>query len=120
MVKRDQKDLHDDSDSPGLSDCVRVPYYVHMRNRSLSSRRSPHAIEEALAALSKAPGIKIVNDAARNHYPMPSDSNEHDDVLVGRVRYDLSCPNALAFFVCGDQLLKGAALNTVQIAELLI
>jgi aspartate-semialdehyde dehydrogenase len=99
---------------------VRVPVLRSHAESIVIEQARKVSIEEALAALSKAPGIKIVNDAATNHYPMPSDSNEHDDVLVGRVRYDLSCPNALAFFVCGDQLLKGAALNTVQIAELLI
>jgi aspartate-semialdehyde dehydrogenase len=50
---------------------------------------------------------------------MPSETNEQYDVMAGRIRYDLSAPNSLAFYVCGDQLLKGAALNAVQIAELL-
>ena len=63
--------------------------------------------------------MKIVNDAEHNYFPMPVDSNEQYDVLVGRVRDDLSSPNGLAIFVCGDQLLKGAALNAVQVAELL-
>ena len=54
-----------------------------------------------------------------NYFPMPIDSNDQYDVLVGRVRDDLSCDTGLALFVCGDQLLKGAALNAVQIAELL-
>ena len=119
MVNETRKILHDDQILV-CPTCVRVPVLRSHAESIIIEQERKVSIEEALAALSKAPGIKIVNDAAKNHYPMPSDSNEHDDVLVGRVRYDLSCPNALALFVCGDQLLKGAALNTVQIAELLI
>ena len=76
-------------------------------------------VEQALEAWKKAPGLTVVNDAAENHFPMPCESNEQYNVLAGRLRYDLSSPNSLAFFLCGDQLLKGAALNAVQIAELL-
>jgi len=71
--------------------------------------------------LTHAPGVQIVDDWQRNHFPMPSEANGVEDVLVGRIRKDLGDPTGrtLALFVVGDQLLKGAALNAVQIAELL-
>ena len=118
MLNKTRKILHDDKILV-CPTCVRVPVLRSHAESMVIEQDRKVSIEEALAALSKAPGIKIVNDAAGNHFPMPSESNEQYDVLVGRVRYDLSCPNGLALFVCGDQLLKGAALNAVQIAELL-
>ena len=66
---------------------------------------------------SGAPGVKLVDDAAANHFPMPLEASAHLDVHVGRIRRDLSNPNGLVLFVAGDQLLKGAAWNAVQIAE---
>ena len=70
--------------------------------------------------LSFAPGVKIVDDRAKNYFPMPIDASEQDDVLVGRIRQDTSDPtgHSIALLVAADQLLKGAALNAVQIAEL--
>jgi aspartate-semialdehyde dehydrogenase len=78
--------------------------------------------EAARALLAKAPGLRLVDDRAANHFPMPSEASGTDDVLVGRIRTDLGDPSgrSLALFVAGDQLLKGAALNAVQIAELLL
>jgi aspartate-semialdehyde dehydrogenase len=78
--------------------------------------------EEARALLQAAPGLRLVDDRATNHFPMPSEASGQDDVLVGRIRTDLGDPSGrtLALFVAGDQLLKGAALNAVQIAELLL
>ena len=71
--------------------------------------------------LSDAPGVRIVDDRARNYFPMPIDASGQDDVLVGRIRKDLSDPtgHSISMFVAADQLLKGAALNAIQIAELL-
>ena len=77
-------------------------------------------IEAARQALSQAAGVKAVDDRAATHSPMPGEASGHDDVLVGRLRADPSHPNALNMFVAGDQLLKGAALNAVQIAEVLL
>lgn len=99
--------------------CVRVPV---LRAHSMAltvefaNPVTPQAAEEWLAA---APGVKLVNDALRNHFPMPNEASGADDVLVGRIRADLSDPTGrtLSLFVVGDQLLKGAALNAVQIAE---
>jgi aspartate-semialdehyde dehydrogenase len=73
------------------------------------------------AILSEAPGVKIVDDRTRNYFPMPIDASGQGDVLVGRIRKDLSDPSgkSIAIFVAADQLLKGAALNAIQIAELL-
>ena len=77
---------------------------------------------EVIKLLSAAPGVKIVNDPDRNYFPMPKDASGRDDILVGRIRQDLSDPSgkSIALFVAGDQLLKGAALNAVQIAEVLV
>jgi aspartate-semialdehyde dehydrogenase len=78
--------------------------------------------EAARALLAKAPGLRLVDDREKNHFPMPSEASGADDVLVGRIRTDIGDPSgrSLALFVAGDQLLKGAALNAVQIAELLL
>ncbi|MFA6929526.1 MAG: aspartate-semialdehyde dehydrogenase [Lentisphaeria bacterium] len=118
MLYETRKILHDDQIQV-CPTCVRVPVLRSHAEAIVIEQQRKVSIEEALAVLSKAPGIKIVNDAVKNHYPMPCESNEQYDVLVGRLRYDMSLPNSLALFVCGDQLLKGAALNAVQIAELL-
>jgi aspartate-semialdehyde dehydrogenase len=77
------------------------------------------SVDAARELLSKAPGVKVVDDRVKNHFPMPVESSGQNDVLVGRIREDLSDPSghSLALFVSGDQLLKGAALNAVQIAE---
>src|SRR6266436_1283082 len=76
---------------------------------------------EVRAILSDAPGVKIVDDRVRNYFPMPIDASGQDDVLVGRIRKDLSDPSghSISIFAAADQLLKGAALNAIQIAELL-
>ncbi len=101
--------------------CVRVPVLrAHSIALSLTLDRpaDPDLVREVLAA---APGVRIVDDPAANHFPMPCEAQGQGDVLVGRVRRDLGDPSGrtIAMFVAGDQLLKGAALNAVQIAELL-
>lgn len=102
--------------------CVRVPVLrAHSIALTLELQRAM-AAEEALAILAGAPGLKLVNDPAANRFPMPSDAAGRDEVLVGRLRRDQSDPSgrSLSMFVVGDQLLKGAALNALQIAERLI
>jgi aspartate-semialdehyde dehydrogenase len=79
----------------------------------------PFPVEEARALLSAAPGLELIEDFATNRFPMPSDVTGRDAVAVGRIRQDLSNPNALELWLCGDQIRKGAALNAIQIAELL-
>lgn len=99
--------------------CVRVPV-LRAHSMSLTVEfENPITPEEAVEWLAAAPGVKLVNDALRNHFPMPNEASGGDDVLVGRIRADLSDPTGrtLSLFVVGDQLLKGAALNAVQIAE---
>lgn len=102
--------------------CVRVPVMrAHTISMSVEFERPmPH--EAAREILSGAPGIKIVDDRARNYFPMPRDATGKNEVLAGRFRPDLSDPSgrSLMMLVAGDQLLKGAALNAVQIAELLL
>lgn len=102
--------------------CVRVPVlraHTIALNVEFERTLSPDAAREILAA---APGIDIVDDRARNRFPMPRDASGRDNVLVGRLREDPSGPagRSLSLLVAGDQLLKGAALNAVQIAELLM
>ena len=70
--------------------------------------------------LSNAAGIELFEDLSRNRFPMPIDVTGKDAIAVGRVRQDLSNPNSLELWLCGDQIRKGAALNAVQIAELLV
>lgn len=99
--------------------CVRVPV---LRAHSIALTvefHQPMEADEARRVLGEAPGVKVVDDRAANHFPMPSEASGRDDVLVGRVRRDLGDPSgrSIALFVSGDQLLKGAALNAVQIAE---
>ena len=100
-----------------LPTCVRVPVLrAHSESISLELE-APMSPEEARALLARSPGIKIVDDPASNHFPMPIEASGDLDVHVGRIRRDLTNPNGLALFVAGDQLLKGAAWNAVQIAE---
>lgn len=97
--------------------CVRVPVYrAHSIAVSAEFER-PVTVEKAREVLSMAPGIKLLDDPAQNLYPLPLHCAEQDDCEVGRLRLDCALENGLAFWVCGDQLLKGAALNAVQIAE---
>ncbi len=101
--------------------CVRVPV-LRAHSESITVEfdgpaPSEDAVREVLAA---APGVRVVDDRETNHFPMPLEASGQGDVLVGRIRKDVSNPNAICMFVAGDQLLKGAALNAVQIAERLV
>lgn len=99
--------------------CVRVPIY---RAHSISIHAEfaqPVSLTKAQDALISAPGIDLIDDPSIGLYPMPLQVQGLDQCHVGRLRLDYTTPNALAFWVCGDQLLKGAALNAIQIAELL-
>ena len=99
--------------------CIRVPILrAHGIALNVEFERAMTP-DEARAILGAAPGVKLVDDVARNYFPMPKDASGQDLVLAGRIRRDASDPSgrSLAMFVVGDQLLKGAALNAVQIAE---
>ena len=102
--------------------CIRVPV---LRAHAIALNvefEAPVTPEEVRATLADAPGVRLVDDRAANHFPMPSEASGQGDVLVGRIRTDLGDPSGrtVALFVAGDQLLKGAALNAVQIAERLL
>lgn len=98
--------------------CVRVPVLrAHSESVTVEFDGPAPSREAVTEVLEKSPGVQVVDDRAANRFPTPLDASGQGDVLVGRIRQDLSHPNALSMFVSGDQLLKGAALNAVQIAE---
>jgi aspartate-semialdehyde dehydrogenase len=102
--------------------CVRVPVLrAHCESLNIECER-PITADEVRGLLRGAPGVKIVDDVTKNYFPMPKDASGQGDVLVGRIRQDVSDPSgkSIAMFVSGDQLLKGAALNAVQIAEVMV
>lgn len=100
--------------------CVRVPVLRAHSEAIWVETERPVAPEEARRALENAPGVVVVDNPAEKQYPMPLDIADHDPVYVGRIRKDISNPNGLTFWVVGDQIRKGAALNAVQIARYLI
>lgn len=109
------------ADLPASFTCIRVPT-LRAHAMALTVRfAEPVSVAEARSWLSAADGVRVVDDQGANHFPMPVEAQGQDDVLVGRIRRDLSDPSgrSLSLFVAGDQLLKGAALNAVQIAEAL-
>jgi aspartate-semialdehyde dehydrogenase len=118
VIEETRKIFHEPA-LPIVATCVRVPVLrAHSESIVIETKRdlSP---EEARDILSRAPGVKVVDDRTLNHFPMPLEASGQFDVLVGRIRRDLSHPRGLALFVSGDQLLKGAAWNAVQILEFL-
>ncbi len=101
--------------------CVRVPIpRAHSESVTVEFAGPAPSVEAVREAYRHAPGVRLVDDREGNVFPMPRDASGIEDVLVGRIRADVSNPNAICLFVSGDQLLKGAALNAVQIAERLI
>ncbi len=120
MVDETRKMFHNDAIRITAT-CIRVPImraHSEAINMTFSRPITEHQVREILSG---APGVQIVDDRARSHFPMPIESSDGDDVLVGRIRQDISQPDGrgIDMFVSGDQLRKGAALNAVQIAELL-
>ena len=100
--------------------CVRVPV---VRCHSISLRvtfQRPVSVEAARAAIASAPGCRLVDDPGNGIYPMPLDASDQDLVYVGRIRPDMTDPNSLNLWCCGDQIRKGAATNAIQIAQLLL
>jgi len=121
MVQETKK-IFGDADIRISATCVRVPVLrAHSEALTIECERpiTPAEVREILAA---APGVKLIDDPVRNYFPMPKDASGQGDVLVGRIRQDTSDPSgrSIAMFVAGDQLLKGAALNAVQIAEVMV
>ncbi len=117
MIHETRKILHE-PELAVTATCVRVPVLrAHSESINVEFAERRPTVDEAREALQKFPGVTLVDDRQRNYFPMPIEASERDEVLVGRVREDVSNPMALDLFVSGDQLLKGAALNAVQIAE---
>ena len=100
--------------------CVRVPVLRAHSEAVNIEFEQPFPVDEARALLGAAPGVELIEDPATNRFPMPTDVTGRDPVAIGRIRQDISDPNALELWLCGDQIRKGAALNAVQIAELLL
>lgn len=124
-TKEEMKMFHEtkkimESDIDVSATCVRIPV---MRNHSeaiwLETEKELDP-DEVRKAFESAPGVKVIDDPASQKYPMPLWGEGEDDVFVGRIRKDLTNPKGLTFWCVGDQIKKGAALNAVQIAELLI
>jgi len=121
MVNETMK-IWDTKDVSIAATCIRVPVmraHAESINLTLCSELDE---QDAREILRKAAGLKIIDDRANNHFPTPLQASDEDDVFVGRIRQDISQPgkSGLELFVCGDQIKKGAALNAVQIAELLL
>jgi aspartate-semialdehyde dehydrogenase len=99
--------------------CVRVPVLRAHSEAVNIEFEEPFPVDEARALLAAAPGVELIENFEANRFPMPTDVTGRDAVAVGRIRQDLSDPHALELWLCGDQIRKGAALNAIQIAELL-
>src|SRR5262245_33810576 len=120
VIKETRKIFEDEKIAIGVT-CVRVPVLRAHCEAITFECEKPITEHDVRAILSQAPGVRIVDDRAKNYFPMPIDASGQDDVLVGRIRKDLSdaSGHSISMFVSADQLLKGAALNAIQIAELL-
>jgi aspartate-semialdehyde dehydrogenase len=121
-VIQETRKIFGDSDIRVSATCVRVPVLrAHCVSVTFECER-PISAASVRETLTSAPGVKLVDDWERNYFPMPKDASGQDPILVGRIRQDLSDPSghSVTMFIAGDQLLKGAALNAVQIAEKLL
>jgi aspartate-semialdehyde dehydrogenase len=119
VIEETKKIFEDEGIAVGVT-CVRVPVLrAHTEAITFECER-PITEDEVRDLLSDAPGVRLVDDRAKNYFPMPVDASGQDNCLVGRIRKDTSDPtgHSIALLVAADQLLKGAALNAVQIAEL--
>lgn len=121
VIRETKKIFEDDSIRVGIT-CVRVPVLRAHCEAITIECVNPINEDDVRRILSDAPGVKIVDNREKNYFPMPIDASGQGDILVGRIRNDVSDPtgHSVAMFVSGDQLLKGAALNAIQIAELLL
>jgi aspartate-semialdehyde dehydrogenase len=119
MENEGRKIMHHPSFRASVT-CVRVPVYRAHSVAISAEFEKPVTVESAREVLSKAPGLDIVDNPEKSEYPLPLYVAERDNCQVGRIRTDCALDNGLCFWVVGDQLLKGAALNAVQIAEELL
>ncbi len=120
VIKETRKIFEDDRIAIGVT-CVRVPVLRAHSQAITFECEGPITEHDVRAILAKATGVTVVDDRVKNYFPMPIDASGQDNVLAGRIRADLSDPtgHSISMFVAADQLLKGAALNAIQIAELL-
>ena len=121
MVKETRK-IWGNDDVRVTATCIRVPVMrAHAESINLELEH-PVTIEEAKTFLEDFPGVSVIDDRAANEFPTPLEASFKDDIYVGRLRHDVSQEGnkGLELFICGDQIRKGAALNAVQIAELLV
>ncbi len=118
MFNETRKIMHTDAACSAM--CVRVPSLRSHSEAVWIETERPITPEEARCAFEAAPGVTVIDDPATKQYPMPLFTAGKDDVFVGRIRRDIANDNGLTFWLCGDQIKKGAALNAVQIAEYLI
>ncbi|MEM9924123.1 MAG: aspartate-semialdehyde dehydrogenase [Cyanobacteria bacterium P01_D01_bin.50] len=119
MVNETRK-IFNNQDIKITATCVRVPVLrAHSEAINLEFE-TPFNIDKARDILDKSPGVKLLEDWQANYFPMPIEATGKDEVLVGRIRQDISNECGLELWLCGDQIRKGAALNAVQIAELLV
>ena len=121
VINETRKIFGDPNIAIGIT-CVRIPVLrAHCVSVTFECEK-PITPEEVRAIIAKAPGCRVVDDQERNYFPMPVDASGKDEILVGRIRRDLSdsTGRSISIFSAGDQLLKGAALNAVQIAEELL
>jgi aspartate-semialdehyde dehydrogenase len=119
MENEGRKIMHHEGFKASVT-CVRVPVFRAHSVAITAQFKNPVSVAAARAILANAPGLDIIDDPANRKYPLPLDIAGRDNCAVGRLRMDCALENALSFWVVGDQLLKGAALNAVQIAELLV
>ena len=116
MVEETMKIMHQDSMAI-CATCVRVPVYFGHGESVNIELESPMNPEDAKRILSNAPGVSLLDNPSKDIYPLPIEAEGQDDVFVGRIRKDESHPNGLVMWVVADNIRKGAALNTIQIAE---
>ena len=116
MVFETKKMLADDSIAISAT-CVRVPVANGHSESILIETERKLSADEAQTLLAAAPGVVVVDDLAAKRYPTPRECSGRDEVFVGRIREDLSCPTGIALWCVSDNLRKGAATNAVQIAE---
>ena len=116
MIDESRKILHE-ADLAVSATCVRVPVYVSHCVAAHLEFSDPISTGEARELLSQMPGVTVMDDPTSNRYPMPVDAAGCDDVFIGRIRQDASHPNGLAMWIVTDNLVKGAGLNALQIAE---
>ena len=118
MFNETRKIMHTDARCSAM--CVRISSLRSHSEAVWIETERPITPDEAREALRQAPGVTVIDDPARQQYPMPLFTAGKDDIYVGRIREDLANPNGLTFWLSGDQIKKGAALNAVQIAEYLV